>query len=121
MTFNGCDYTKKTTATNGGRAFYQCKSYRWPHFCETSIKYASYGVIIERVKVHTCKQNGHLRSIKVGEINDVQAEMKQMIVDNCLDDAIKSATEVAKHVFETTVQKYKGIFISYYTATEELS
>lgn len=48
--------------------------------------------------------------IKVGKINDVQAEMKQMIIDSCLDDATKSATEVAKHVFETTVQKYEGNF-----------
>ena len=60
--------------------------------------------------MHTCKQNGQLKSTKVGEINDVQAEMKQMIIDYCLDDATKSATEVAKDVFETTVQKYKGIF-----------
>ena len=62
------------------------------------------------VKVHTCKQNGQLKSIKVGEINDVQADMKQIIIDNCSDDATKSATEVAKHVSETTVQKYEGIF-----------
>lgn len=111
MTFNGYDYTKKTTATNGGHAFYQCKSYRGPHYCKASIKYTSEGVIIERETVHTCKQNGQLKSIKVGEINDVQAEMKQMIIDSCLDDATKSATEVAKHVFETTVQKYEGNFL----------
>jgi hypothetical protein len=34
-----------------------------------------------------------------------------MIIDSCLDDATKSATEVAKHVFETTVQKYEGNFL----------
>ena len=49
--------------------------------------------------MHTCKQNGQLKSIKVGEINDVQAEMKQMIIDSCLYDATMSATELVKHVF----------------------
>jgi FLYWCH zinc finger domain len=111
MTFNGFSYTKKSTAINGGHAFYQCRSYRSPHYCKASIKYTSEGIIIEREKTHTCPQNGQLKSIKVGEITDVQAEMRQMIIDNCLDDATKSATEVAKHVFETTVQKYEGIFL----------
>ena len=111
MTFKGYEYTKKTTATNGGHAFYQCKSYCSPHFCKASIKYTSEGVIIERETGQTCKQNDQLKSIMVGEINDVQAEMRQMIIDSCLDDATKSATEVAKHVFETTVQKYEGIFV----------
>ena len=118
MTFNGFSYTKKSTATNGGHAFYQCRSYRSPHFCKAYIKYTSDGTIVEREKTHLCQQNGQLQSIKVGEINDVQAEMRQMILDSCIDDAPKSATEVAKHVFETTVQKYEGIFILCYIATE---
>lgn len=110
MTYNGFNYTKKSTAINGKHAFYQCPSYRTPHFCKASIKYTSFGVVIERDTKHTCQQNGKVRSVEVGEINDVQEEMKQMIIDSCIDDATKSATEVAKHVFETTVRKYEGDF-----------
>ena len=61
--------------------------------------------------MHTCQQNGQLKSIQVGEINDVTAEMKQMVIDSCIDDATKSATDVAKHVFESTVQKYEGTIL----------
>ena len=104
-------YTKKSTASNGGHAFYQCRSYRGPHYCKASIKYTSEGIIVEWEKVHTCQQNGQLKSIQVGVINDVTAEMKQMVIDSCIYNATKSATEVAKHVFESTLQNYEVIFL----------
>ena len=47
--------------------------------------------------------------MEVGKINDVTAKMKQMILGSCIDDATKSATDVAKHVFDCTLKKYEGV------------
>ena len=108
MTYNGYSYSKKSTASNGEHAFYQCPSYRAPHHCKASIKYTSHGAVVERDVIHTCSQNGKIKEVEVGQINDVTAEMKQMIMDSCIDDATKSATDVAKHVFYWTLKKYEG-------------
>lgn len=109
MTYDGFSYSKKSTASTGEHAFYQCPSYRAPHFCKASIKYTCHGAIVERNVVHTCSQKGTTKEVEVGKINDVTAEMKQMILDSCIDDATKSATDVAKHVFDCTLKKYEGI------------
>ena len=81
--------------------------YRSPHFCKVSLKYTSTGLTIERA-LRTCPQTGKIKNVEVGEIHDVQKEMKQLIIDSCIDDATKSATEVAKNVFEATIKKYEG-------------
>ena len=57
---------------------------------------------------HTCLQNGHLKKVEVGAVVDVSAEMKQMIEDSCIADAIKSASGEAKFVFNSILKKYKG-------------
>ena len=92
MTFNGYTYTKKSTAASGNHAFYQCRSYRAPHFCKAQLKYERCGVITEMETIHAFSQNGKTKS----GITNVQEEMKQVIVDSCIEDATKSATEVAK-------------------------
>lgn len=87
---------------NGEHAFYQCPSYRSPHFCKASLKYTSTGQIVERA-LHTCPQTGKIKNVEVGEIHDVQEEMKQLVIDICIDDATKITTEVEKNVFEATI------------------
>ena len=96
MTFNGYTYTKKSTAASGNHAFYQCRSYRAPHFSKAQLKYERCGVITEKETTHAFSQNGKTKSVSVGGITNVQEEMKQVIVDSCIEDATKSATEVAK-------------------------
>lgn len=108
LTFKGYSYTKKDISKNGEHAFYRCVSYRMPHLCKANIQYTRMGEIIERNMEHTCLQNGQLKKVEVGAVVDVSAEMKQMIEDSCIDDATKSASEVAKFLFNSILEKYKG-------------
>ena len=108
LTYNGHSYTRKSISSNGEHAFYRCMCHRAPHFCKADVKYTSRGDIIERNMDHSCGQNGQLKKVEVGAVIDVCGEMKQMIVDSCNEDATKSASEVAKLVYNSVVQKYEG-------------
>ena len=66
------------------------------HIFAKLIKYTCLGAIVVRNIVHTCSQKGTTKEVEVGKISDVTAEMKQMILDSCIDDATKCATDVAE-------------------------
>jgi FLYWCH zinc finger domain len=111
LTYNGNSYTRKSISINGEHAFYRCMCHRGPHFCKADVKYTSKGDIIERNMDHSCGQNGKLKKVEVGSVIDVSDEMKQLIVDSCNEDATKSASDVAKIVSNSVVQKYEGMLI----------
>jgi FLYWCH zinc finger domain len=107
LTYNGYVYSKKTISKNKEKGFYNCPSYRAPHFCKANVVLGSDGSIISRDN-HTCKRNGNMAAKKIGEVYDATEEMKKMIAEGCLEDASKGASEVAKRIFEQTTIKYEG-------------
>lgn len=82
--------------------------HRSPDFCKADVKNTSRGDIIEGNMDHSCGQNGNLKKVEVGAVADVCGKLKQRIVDSRNEDAIKSASEVAKIVNNSVVQKYEG-------------
>jgi hypothetical protein len=103
--YNGFKWTKKDEYKK--TAYYQCPSFRAPMLCKATLKFSSDGQITVKGS-HTCGQEGTFQSICVGAVYDAEPEMKMMIVENCLHDQNKAASDVAKSIFDAIVLKYRG-------------
>jgi hypothetical protein len=108
--YNSFKWTKKDGYKKTD--YYQCPSFRSPMLCNATLKLTADGQILVKGS-HICGQDGTLENVVVGEIYDAEYEMKTMIENNCLLDQNKTASEVAKSVFNDIVLKYRGNSISY--------